>query len=296
MGIFEKKPPCPVCGGKISWLLPAKIEGEYICDKCSAKIDMEAGIRSNLTMQGLREYMIFYEKNQALRASFVVSEKLDFGFFDTKLIFDLERSLFCLSGSPDKTVFDGRALRSFRIAEDNTLLLEGSAQGLVRRVSTVPERVAAMAPQIQMMAAAKRIADQMDRISNDGNQPRYRPQMDISEPFREFRVELKFEHPYWTVFRCDMSAPIFNNDFPNAADYLREYQRGVEAMERLAALLMQVAFPGAGEVSAAGPSASAAASSAERAADDIMKFKSLLDAGVITQMEFDAKKKQLLGI
>ena len=31
-------------------------------------------------------------------------------------------------------------------------------------------------------------------------------------------------------------------------------------------------------------------------ADEIMKFKQLLDAGVITQEEFDAKKKQLLGL
>ena len=31
-------------------------------------------------------------------------------------------------------------------------------------------------------------------------------------------------------------------------------------------------------------------------ADEIRKFKGLLDAGIITQEEFDAKKKQLLGI
>ena len=32
------------------------------------------------------------------------------------------------------------------------------------------------------------------------------------------------------------------------------------------------------------------------AADEILKFKNLLDSGVITQEEFDAKKKQLLGL
>ena len=32
------------------------------------------------------------------------------------------------------------------------------------------------------------------------------------------------------------------------------------------------------------------------AADEIRKFKELLDCGIITQEEFDAKKKQLLGI
>lgn len=32
------------------------------------------------------------------------------------------------------------------------------------------------------------------------------------------------------------------------------------------------------------------------AADEIIKYKDLLDAGILTQEEFDAKKKQLLGI
>ena len=32
------------------------------------------------------------------------------------------------------------------------------------------------------------------------------------------------------------------------------------------------------------------------AADEIKKFKELLDSGVISQEEFDVKKKQLLGL
>lgn len=43
---------------------------------------------------------------------------------------------------------------------------------------------------------------------------------------------------------------------------------------------------------AAAPVAAATVS----AADEILKFKSLLDAGILTQEEFDAKKKQLLGL
>lgn len=31
-------------------------------------------------------------------------------------------------------------------------------------------------------------------------------------------------------------------------------------------------------------------------ADEIKKYKDLLDSGIITQEEFDAKKKQLLGV
>ena len=40
----------------------------------------------------------------------------------------------------------------------------------------------------------------------------------------------------------------------------------------------------------------AAAPSTASAADEILKFKELLDMGVLTQEEFDAKKKQLLGL
>ena len=36
--------------------------------------------------------------------------------------------------------------------------------------------------------------------------------------------------------------------------------------------------------------------SANNNLDDLLKLKSLLDSGVITQEEFDAKKKQLLGL
>jgi predicted Zn-dependent peptidase len=37
-------------------------------------------------------------------------------------------------------------------------------------------------------------------------------------------------------------------------------------------------------------------SSAASSADEILKFKNLLDCGIITQEEFEVKKKQLLGI
>lgn len=40
----------------------------------------------------------------------------------------------------------------------------------------------------------------------------------------------------------------------------------------------------------------AAPASVSEAADDLLKLKELLDAGILTQEEFDAKKKQLLGL
>jgi predicted Zn-dependent peptidase len=44
------------------------------------------------------------------------------------------------------------------------------------------------------------------------------------------------------------------------------------------------------------PSAAAVVVNNTSAADELKKFKELLDGGIISQEEFDAKKKQLLGL
>ena len=76
--------------------------------------------------------------------------------------------------------------------------------------------------------------------------------------------------------------------------------------------LIQMVSPGAKEIqmSAAGSAGAAAAqpvksvlgnkkpaaAAGTSAVEEIKKYKELLDAGVITQEEFSAKKKQLMGI
>lgn len=91
MGLFTKKPPCPICGGKISWFLPSKVEGEYVCDTCNGKIDMEDDKRNHLTMQGFNDYLVFFDKNQSLKDKFIISDKIDFGLWDTKINLRVER-------------------------------------------------------------------------------------------------------------------------------------------------------------------------------------------------------------
>ncbi|HHV72324.1 MAG TPA: DUF4428 domain-containing protein, partial [Clostridia bacterium] len=219
MGLFSKKPPCPICGGKISWFLPSKVEDQYICDNCYRKIDMETGKLNNLTMQDFREYLAFYDQNQWLKEQFLISERIDFGLLDTKIIFDYQNKLFCMSKNPDKTVFEGKQLKSFTIKEDNSLLFEGSAKGILPYPSTVPERAMAMGPQIAQFMLNKQMAKTLDKL-DDGKENGTAPvqYFDLPEPFRAFNVELHFDHPYWTVIKCDMDGPRFNNTHPDVND------------------------------------------------------------------------------
>ncbi|MEG1918267.1 MAG: DUF4428 domain-containing protein, partial [Oscillospiraceae bacterium] len=237
MGLFSKKGPCPICGGKISFL-PTKIEGEPICDTCSGKIDMQDEVKNELTIQGLQEYLRFYDQNQQLREKFIISEKIDFGLMDTKLLFDTTNRLFCMSKKLDKTIFEGAQLKSFTIREDSSPLFEGSAAGIRRYASTVPDRTMAMAPQIAQFMMNQRLTDVIEDLDNDKENNRYHSRfVDIMEPFREFNVDLEFDHPYWHTLHCDMSGPTFSNTYPDVNDYLRDYQRDLETVESLVRVL-----------------------------------------------------------
>lgn len=304
MALFSKKPPCPICGGKISWFLPSKIEGEYVCDTCHGKIDMEEDKRNQLTMQGFKEYLAFFDENQLLKDKFVISEKIDFGLWDTKIIFDYENKLFCMSKNPDKTVFEGNQLKYFVIKEDDTPLFEGSPEGIMRYDSNVPEFAMALAPQINQFMMNQQLNRTIDRL-DDGKINRSTPTQyhNINEPFKAFNVELHLDHPYWTVIECDMSGPTFSNDRPDINNYLNSYQQNIEDIEKLVNALKEVAFPNAiekstgfGAESLSVRSVNPAFSNTVDSVEEIKKYKALMDEGIISQEEFDAKKKQLLGI
>ena len=146
----------------------------------------------------------------------------------------------------------------------------------------------------------KVMARTLDRL-DDGKVNNSAPiqYFDIPEPFQAFHVELHFDHPYWTVLKCDMDGPRFDNTHPDVNNYLRDYQRSVVEIEKLATALRTVAFPGTTEQSIGSGMAGAVYTPAAPPADaieEIKKYKALMEDGIISQQEFDAKKRQLLGI
>ena len=72
----------------------------------------------------------------------------------------------------------------------------------------------------------------------------------------------------------------------------------VNALHTLARNLMQLIAPGTPETGAGAAQTAAPAQTggAPNAVEELKQYKSLLDAGVITEEEFAAKKRQLLGI
>lgn len=295
MGLFTKKEPCAICGGKVKGLLPWKIEGQYVCDSCHGVVDVQKD-KEDMTMEQFRQYRAFREENQALKDQFTISQKVDFGAFDTKLVFDFDHRLFCMDQHLGKTVFRGGEIKSFVIQEDGAPIFEGGPQGLVRYESVVPGHLTMMAPQLNQILMQKQLEDQL----NVGRDPDHRPAprfYDIPEPFKKFQVSIYVDHPYWSLLECDRSGPTFDNDYPDVNDYMNRYQEGYWLMENLAQCLMAVAFPDApAEGAQQEEQPAAAAAPAQDAVTQLKQYKQLLDDGVITQADFDAKKKQLMGL
>lgn len=308
MALFGKKDPCAICGGKVKGLLPWKIEGQLICNDCFGQVDLPTDAVNHMTLDEFRGYMAFREENALLRQQFHTTQQVDFGWLDDKFLFDMTNRLLCMDKNLNKTIFEARQIKSFVIREDGAPLFEGSAAGLIFHTSSVPDRVMAMAPQIERMRMQEQMQRNMERAADmmdgkrDNNIQHHHTYRDIPEPFQKFIVDIRFDHPYWHIFTADMGGPIFNNTFPDVNDYLRDYQNKTVIMEQLAHALMELAFPGA-PVQQAGSFAPVVSgqtivtptASVDTVAE-IQRFKSLVEQGIITEEEFAAKKRQLLGI
>ena len=313
MGLFSNnKKLCPLCGAPTPRLLPTKVEDMPLCKECAAKIDLPGGTLDTMRVADLETYMACYEENKPLRDAFTETMRRSFGFLSGSLVLDTDHRLLRF-GAGDSFVFGPENLKSFRITEDKEPLFTGTAAGLVCAESKNPERVRLLAPRIEQfklqrsdyerIMQAERV-QYLDRTNEEWRERErelefHKPEFRESSPFRQFVVELELDHPYWKAYRNELDAPEFDDDYPSVDSFLHKYDEKVNELHTLARNLMQFIAPGApetGAASAAQTAAPAQAGGATSTVEELKQYKALLDAGVLTEEEFAAKKRQLLGI
>ena len=292
MALFGKKKPaefCAICGkerktGLLRGLFQIEVEGQYVCNDCYGDVDVQQEILSNMTMDQFKAYIAFREENAKRKEKFSTTSTVDFGVWDTKILFDSIHGFMCMDKNLDKTIFQRGDLRSFVIREDDRIIFSGNAAGLMCNQSDVSNQIRRMELKFATFRREQRIYE--NKLLNMSAEERARqsePRFNEEEPFQNFYVELYFDHPYWNQIKADMNGPRFNKTDPSADQYMTSYRLAYETMEQLARELMAFAFP-------------AAAGTQTDAANALLRFKELLDVGAITQEEFDAKKRQLLGV
>ena len=313
MGLFtNNKKLCPICGNPTPRLLAAAIEGQNLCKECAAKLNLPDGVQETMTVDEFREYINCHDANKPLRDSFTETYRYNFGFFKGSLRLDLDHQLLRLGDSDAAFAMEPANVKSFRILEDGNVLYEGEKGNFRSYKSDIKERLKELKPRIdeyKMLRHEYEIMEEMQRNREQmsGKEDRdfrdrvMEPDFNVPNPVEKFAVEITLEHPYWKSFYKETGAPKFNTEHPSTIDYLDDYTQKTEELHALAQNLMQIIDPQAQET-VIDPNASV--QSAPQAApvqnDDptvaLPKYKALMDAGVITAEEFEAKKKQLLGL
>ena len=154
------------------------------------------------------------------------------------------------------------------------------------------------------MLIQRQMQESMERLANRDKEVRPScTSIDIPEPFKKFYIKLYLQHPYWSLYEFERTGPVIIGDVPDLNQYRIEYNESVQHLETLANALARVAgfpqesaAPGQTVATAAVAAAAAAATAPTDAVAEIKKYKDLLDSGIITEEEFAAKKKQLMGI
>lgn len=324
MGLFGgSRKLCPVCGKPASRFLPVKVEGEPLCGDCDGKVlevpgDLRDSVLANMT--ALREYLAVYDENVALRGSFQETYRRDFGLFGGCICLDVPRRLLRLSESSDAFVFEPQNILSFRILEDESPLFEGTKDELVCYQSAIPDRVRGMTLELERFRMDREQYEQLERMDEFMKQqaeqtgttysPRYHSAPDVGRlnPFKKYYIHLELDHPYRkTKAKYKENASGFSDYDTSIEGYLEGYENHTQEMRGLAENLMAVINPDAprrnvplqSEAKDGGvrllPIIPTSAAPADAVAE-IQRYKGLLDSGAITEEEFTAKKRQLLGI
>ena len=313
MGLFtNNKKLCPICGNPTPRLLATSVEGQNLCKECAAKINLPDGVQDTMTLEDFRQYLQCYDANKPLRDSFAETYRYNFGFFKGALVMDMDHQLLRLGDNDAAFALEPADVRSFRILEDGEVLYKGEKGNFWSYKSDIKERLKEIKPRIEeykmlrheyeLMAELERNREQNGRDDRDFRDRVTEPDFNVPNPVEKFAVEITLEHPYWKSFYKETGAPKFDTEHPSTIDYLDDYTQKTEELHALAQNLMQLIDPQAQEVVVDPASAqkNAAPAPAAAPAEDptvaLPKYKALLDAGVITEEEFAAKKKQLLGL
>lgn len=319
MGLFSsKKNLCPVCGEPTPKLLPTKVDGTPICKVCANKVELPDGKLNQMSVEAFVDYIAFYDNNKSLREIFQDTFSYNPGFMKAHIAVDVTNRLFRLRNANDALVFEASHLKEFRILEDTKVLFESGTNALVCNESDTVERINGMHASIEQFRMRRQQYEMMERMQKreeeaakqrgEDYHSQYldKPFFEGYEPFQNFYIELEFEHPYWDYYRGEIKGTKFSITNPELGTYLCEYQNQKEKLHELAMNLMQVMCPSAGEIHGATGQvaqgdfvtrqAPQTETTAVNAIEEIKKYKELLDAGIITEEEFTAKKHQLMGL
>lgn len=262
MGLFSNKEKgCPICGGATPRLLAKKFDGQPICSKCADQILADKAQVKGWALNDLKKHLQCRAENKAMIESFAPTRSME---YEHEAVIDDANRLFYIKrfSEDNPPVFRFEEISGFTI-ELGFHCVESWSRGMTR----TPFKPVETGVLGGIAALAEAFDDDKDKDSE----------------YETLKVTLKVNTPYLSEYElCDLSV-----GGRGKAAYANDMAREMAKVNTICNLIVSLAD---------GTPVGTAAPDPDHTADDIVKYKNLLDTGVITQAEFDQKKKQLLGI
>lgn len=276
MGLFEKK-ECVLCGAKAGLFSREKIAGgAFICGDCRKKISPYTTGFSRMTLEDVKEQIRIKEENdRRYQSEFVTSRRFDFDSRHPIMAVDDTHGAFAILTNERPDIFTFSQIVSYNVdlsvsklsdKEREEAEAQGQNSGLLGVLNFIfSDEVGLRYPDMPRCPSGHKVTGMHFVIEFGPN------------PFNAEKTRINMM-PGWSnaadqldkAYRCA-------NDIYQC---IKEYKRN---------------GGGGGAWNAAQGSGAAARTQGLSAAAQLKEWKELLDANVISQSEFDAKKREILG-
>ena len=257
--LFGKKEYCPYCGKKIGFLKIRTKDGISVCNDCIAALDVDVNLVPLHPIESLSVRFQERVRNKVLFDSFVATSEIKAGLFYLRI--DANQKLWYISQKKrpnNPNLFKFNELVKFELREDGDSVCGG---GLGRALvgGALFGGFGAIAG---AMTAGKKTRKMLSSLE----------------------IVITTAQPYRPTIRIDMLP--FGGKHKSGSmmynKYMKDAQDVMSFLNSISHNAKHDKLPDAKKSSSP--------------ADEIIKFKVLLDKGIITEEEFQQKKKELLGL
>jgi len=248
---------------------------------------MENKLKNALTLDTLIEHLAYREKNAQLHSTFSESRKVSTGMFGSAVCIDDTNRLWYIATGENSPIYHFDDLISYSLVENESTIESATAKG-----KQVFHGILENRSMFDINDSMQRFNNTLQNLNgqnrNNGSRPE-EPQ--VPAPVHTLCLKLTVSNPYWKNLDITFSVPgVFDNDLRRFyVDYQNKLAEAAEFTQVFFSFFQK-------QAASANEGISHAPAAAFSVADELKKFKELLDVGAISQVEFDQKKKELLDM
>lgn len=255
---FGSSKVCPICGQPVKGVFCLKIKDKTaICNNCASEIDMDNSMIPSQSPDNIKAHIEYRRKNKEIFSKFNTTYEIKAGSMYFRADSNLKMWYYSTEKKPNNPpLFKFGEIVEYELSENGETITKG---GLGRAVAGG-----------LLFGATGAVVG--------GITGKRKSKQEISS----MTIRISLSNPYHTGVNVEM-IPAGTKYKDDSLVYKSFKQTANELMSFLGSLRAQA------ENTTASPE------STQSVADEIMKFKQLLDIGAITLEEFEAKKQELLA-